>query len=336
MRKYTIKINFPLVLISMLLLIGIYGCGSVTDSNYSPSNNPGFHPFGEGENDLSKHANYLRSDQHSLSECTVCHGADLKGVDNGAKGEDDEDDRSCYSCHNVNHHIVPFTGTSRDHSSYMREHNWDLNACYICHNNSATDQRVALGGSCNNSSCHNQSPAGPQACYTCHGYSGGDPTDPANWAPPSDLMGNRFNTERGVGNHQSHVRMTTGNFGVISCNVCHVMPQAWNSPGHISDSTPNRAEVVFSYPATKGTADPIYNDDNSSCSSTYCHWRKTAQWTQIGGWTECGSCHAIPPETPHLQSPTREDCHRCHGRVIDDTGTIIAPRLHANGTINMN
>lgn len=328
--------TYALMLISTLLLIGFYGCGSVKDGDYSYSTTPGFHPFGESEDDLTKHADYLRSGDHSLSECTKCHGADLRGEDNGAEDDEDENDRSCYECHNSNNHLVEFNGSSRDHESYMVEHNWNMDACFVCHSTFATDQRVSLGGSCSNSSCHNQSTDGLFNCNTCHGSTVGDGTYPGNWAPPEDLRGNRFNTEPGVGNHQSHVSMTTGNFGVYACNVCHVMPQSWSSTGHIWDSTPIRAEVVFGLPATRRGAEPVYDFDNHTCSSTYCHWGKTAEWTQVGGWTDCGSCHSMPPETPHLQDLTREDCYQCHGRVIDDTGKIINPRLHANGTRNMN
>ncbi len=332
MRKLTKKHIIQPTLLSLLLMIGIYGCGSVPDGDFSPFTSSGYHPFAEDEKGLENHAQYLKANNGSFSECTACHGENLRGVDNGVVETDGEKDRSCYRCHNSNNHFT-FNGS---HTTYMQENNWDMQSCYLCHNNSESDQELAMGKSCSNSDCHNQSPAGPQECNTCHGTKVGDYTYPANWAPPADLMGSRFNTEHGVGMHQSHVRMTSGNFGVYACNVCHLMPTSWDSPRHISDNTLYRAEVVFGLPATRRGAEPVYNQDNMTCSSTYCHWGKTAEWTQVGGWTECGSCHGMPPERPHFQDLGREDCYRCHGSVIDTEGTIINPRLHANGSRNMN
>ena len=332
MRKTKIRTITPYIFISFLFLIGVNGCGSDKNGDFSPFSSQSFHSFDETGKSLINHANYLRGQEGTLSECTECHGEDLKGVDNEIGGKD----RSCYSCHNVDYHLVVLEEPDRDHSSYMIEHNWNMDACYVCHNSYETDQRVSLGGSCSNSSCHNQATDGLFNCNTCHGSTVGDGTYPANWAPPEDLMGNRFNTERGVGVHQSHVRLTTGNFGVIDCDVCHVMPDSWESQGHISDNTLLRAEVVFGLPATQGGAEPVYDFDDMTCSSIYCHGGKTSLWTQVGGWTECGSCHSMPPSAPHIQNFDREDCYRCHGSMIDSEGTIINPQLHANGFRDMN
>jgi len=103
--------------------------------------------------------------------------------------------------------------------------------------------------------------------------------------------------------------------------------QIW--AGRITDDE-IRSEVFFGYTATADSADPVYDYKKRTCSSTYYHWRKDATWTDVGGWSECGSCHALPPLEPHINWP---QCYFCHYEVWGEFG-IEDPTLHINGVIN--
>lgn len=322
-------------MISLLILIGftiaswLCGCGSVVDGDYKPFIAERYHPFASVE----EHGAYVTSSMSGFDECTECHGDDLKGValTHGKK------DRSCYGCHTGKEHFVPFADTSREHASYLQEHNWNLSHCYKCHSNSSSDNILDFGGSCSNEACHSSSELGPQACNNCHGRRSADPADPLGWAPPPDLEDNDEVIDPGIGMHASHLRAVSGKTKPVNCKTCHVVPSSWNSRSHIEDESPGRAEVIFSFPARKGSIIPVYNPENNTCLSTYCHGGKTAVWTRAGDWTDCTSCHGIPPGGIHYNWHNIENqCHWCHSAVIDENRDIIAPQLHINGVINRN
>ena len=314
----------------LLLLLVLGGCGSVPDKSFQPFEADSHHPF----DNSGEHGEYLNANGMELTECMSCHGTDLRGVDNGVVSSNGEKDRSCYKCHNRDSHLFLFTGPWSDHNDYLTQNNWDLQSCYKCHTNTETEGFV-FGGSCDQ--CHSGSPLGPQACNNCHGNSYSDPDNPLNWAPPNDLEGRFDTSEPGVGMHQSHLTISSGNAKVVDCNVCHIVPDAWDDRGHIDDDTPGQAEVIFSYPATAHFSTPSYDNSNNTCSSTNCHFDKTATWTEAGGFSDCTSCHGIPPESPHFRwDGIERQCYFCHGDVIDENGVIIAPELHVNGSINEN
>ena len=325
---------FTLLALAGLMITAIWlsGCGSDLDADFEPfSTGAGFHPFEE----IEDHGAYLASNMDNLSKCMECHGSDLRGIDNGVVTKNGEKDRSCYECHNSDNHQVMFDSARRDHRPYLREHGWDLNTCYTCHTNTTSEAEFSFGGSCGK--CHSSSPTGPQACNTCHGNFVGEWQDTLSWAPPKGLLGEESRSDLAVGAHQAHLthfddRLTKP----TECSACHNVPDEWDSDGHISgDGMAGRAEVVFGFPANADSAQPVYNYDTGSCSASYCHGGKEADWTSNESWSSCGSCHAIPPAEPHVQFPTLQQCTFCHSETIDADGIIIAPDLHVNGVVNM-
>ncbi len=314
----------------VFVLVFFSGCGSVVDGDYAPLEAEGYHPF----ESIEDHGDYAAVSADRLSQCAECHGEDLHGVENGVILAGGEKDRSCYKCHNANRHPVPFSGTSRSHTAYLREHNWDIGSCCVCHANTVSEDRLSLGGSCSGGDCHSPSHKGPQDCNTCHGNSSGDFTNPVHWAPPEDLTGNTETNHPGVGVHRTHLMGNTGAARPVECKVCHIVPKEWDAEGHIEDDSPGKAEVVFHYPAVKGESEPVYNAENNTCASVYCHGDNSASWTAEGGWADCNSCHGMPPGGTHPQWASINQCYWCHGDVVDADGNIVEPGLHVNGGVN--
>jgi predicted CxxxxCH...CXXCH cytochrome family protein len=137
----------------------------------------------------------------------------------------------------------------------------------------------------------------PYNCNACHG-------NETNAAPPRDLQGNTSTSSPGVGAHQSHLLADDGISLPVACNECHLVPHAYNSPGHL-DTTPG-AEVLFQGTITKSRFSHIAGADTASryvrgtltCQNTYCHGNfpsgnKAAPiWNdQSGAYAACGSCH---------------------------------------------
>ena len=318
---------------ALAVTFSLSGCGSVIDGDFSPFSADSHHPF----ESTVDHGGYLKDNSYGFDECTACHGADLKGVDNGAFTADGEKDRSCYKCHKSQNHGIGMVKARIEHPQYMRDNNWDLSLCYTCHSNPAGATGIDFGGSCSNNACHSSSPAGPQVCNNCHGTSDIDPDNQAGWAPPASLSGAQSISDAAVGVHQAHL---TGDNDrttrILTCQDCHTVSESWDNPGHIEDSTPGQAEVVFHFPTTSRIAPGGYDRNSLTCSSTYCHGGKTSNWTTEGGWSDCTDCHEMPPAGGHYQWPTLEQCYWCHSLVIDESGAIIAPRLHVNGVVNEN
>ncbi len=241
------------------------------------------------------------------------------------------------------------------HGKLVRDHNWDLKVCQQCHAANYTGGTVR--SSCLD--CHS-SPAGPEACNTCHG----DFSNPLMIAPPRDLSGGISETLRGVGAHGKHLG---GNKigAVVECNVCHIIPRGYSDAGHIDESL--SAEIIFSGLATKGNTNPSYQYEQISCSNTYCHGNfefekeqspykfaytedkmignnSSPVWNIVDGtFTKCNSCHGKseydPSPVGHISSSlsdlSNNPCANCHPGVIDYQGNIIDQAKHINGKINV-
>jgi len=160
-------------------------------------------------------------------------------------------------------------------------------------------------------------------CNTCHGTG-------ANGAPPPDVMGNTSPSASGVGAHQVHLQ-ASATHGSVACNECHLVPAAWNSPGHTDTALP--AEVTFGTLAKTNGSRPSYQNITATCSGSYCHGAYTPNWVAPRtSDVACGSCHALPPPLPH---PQTKPCSLCHGAVIDSNQQIIRPDLHVDGQVQV-
>jgi len=179
---------------------------------------------------------------------------------------------------------------------------------------------------------------GPEACNTCHGTFNADPNDTSSWAPPPDVAGNNSPSLRSVG---AHSQLVNGGSlgGPYSCIQCHILPADVMAPTHL-DTLPAHAEITFGPIATDNNAvQPVWTPDNATCSAVYCHGNfelghsgNTVVWTnQDGSQIQCGTCHALPPPSPHDQLTIW--C-LCHSSVVDESYNIIAPWLHVNGVTN--
>jgi predicted CxxxxCH...CXXCH cytochrome family protein len=167
-------------------------------------------------------------------------------------------------------------------------------------------------------------------CWSCHG-------SPPNGAPAPALDGSTDTTSAGVGAHQRHLDPALpGRIGkVVACNLCHQVPSAWWSPGHILDAAGKLddaapAEVSLPY---GGTFDAATNPKNPTCVVA-CHFDQPKTWTadKPGTVPACTSCHGFPPlllrdGTPHTQSPSDLGaCLKCHP---------FSPATHVDGTIDL-
>ena len=292
------------------------------------------------EGSVDFHGNAILSGGLGLESCRSCHGESFTGGSSNV---------SCFTsgCHTLFPHPDGFADyTSPNfHKDYIAEElSWDIIGCRKCHGADYSGEGYSQK---NCLTCHT-SPGGPEACNTCHGNAD-------NPAPPVDLHNHIVTTTRGVGAHQPHLVDTTWtNAYPQDCQLCHVMPSAYNSEGHIDGSLPS--EVVFNEVATdSGKVTPVWNSASATCSNTYCHgnfvfrrdesaytWAYSDSvmtgnnpemiWTSVGtGQDACETCHGLPP-VGHIDQTT---CHTCHGSVVDEEFNIIDKSLHINGKIDV-
>ena len=117
----------------------------------------------------------------------------------------------------------------------------------------------------------------------------------------------------------------------MACDTCHVVPSAVDSPGHLDGN--GRAEVTFSALALLDNHQPSYAPATQSCTDTYCHRAAQPDWTAPRSSSDaCGSCHGLPPPSPH---PQVDNCSLCHGEVVDSSRHFIAPERHVNGQVDL-
>lgn len=150
---------------------------------------------------------------------------------------------------------------------------------------------------------------GTGGCGACHGE--GD--DPA----PRDPT------------HQAHVHSTISE--PIACSECHEVPAEHFSPGHLDHSV--GAEVRFGPLGTARGATPTW--DRRSCAGTACHMAVTPTWGADPAVAACGTCHGLPPESPH---PTGTTCgaSRCHSELVGP-GPALTPAgvvTHIDGRVD--
>ncbi|MBI2376255.1 MAG: CxxxxCH/CxxCH domain-containing protein [Deltaproteobacteria bacterium] len=213
-------------------------------------------------------------------------------------------------------------------------------ACGGCHGIPPNTPEHAAGGDCNQ--CHlptagaNQTIANRAThgdgtlqattldCKSCHG----DTTSPA---PPLDLDGQGGTADPQVGAHRAH--LIGGSFSApVPCNACHRVPTVLDQPGHVDSARPS--EVLFSGRATAALTTPSYSAATRTCSDTYCHGARSSGGTNpdpvwnASGTAPCGSCHGLPPATPH---PQFNRCEVCHSAVAGASQTIVSRARHGDG-----
>ena len=271
---------------------------------------PGGHPDGWlSESSDNYHGKVLV--EEGWEDCQDCHGDDYRGGTSGG---------SCYTCHNgPSGHPNNWMSYASDdfHGAAIREAGWDMGSCKVCHGDD-------YAGGISESSCLTCHSGTPEACNTCHGSS-------TNAAPPQDTQGRTETSFASVGAHQAHL-LEGSLTGAVACSECHVVPATLHDAGHVDSDLP--AEVIFGdFTTDSGSLTPAW--DGSVCSNTYCHGAfnhgnpdQTPDWASVGE-AACGTCHNLPPASPH---PNNENCSLCHGNVVDADNNIIDKSKHINGS----
>ncbi len=186
------------------------------------------------------------------------------------------------------------------HGSFLREQGYPLADCQACHGQDFAGGDVEV--SCSKAgACHE---GGVEDCAgTCHG-SGAGPL-PMTAA------------------HPKHAAF---------CADCHPVPTTLLPP-HLN----GMVDVQLSALAALHS-EPQWNEDDKSCSNTYCHGRQSPPWTsstplgcdgchqqspkhdrfaRVVAEASCGACHGGSPETGHLDGEltiTVTACNACHGQ----------------------
>lgn len=200
------------------------------------------------------------------------------------------------------------------HGAQLAGSNWDFAACAECHGSDFAGGTADVACT----SCHED---GPTDCDTCHG------DIPAQGAHPIHLLGGALDKP-------------------VPCAECHVVPEAWDDPGHIVDDTAP-AEVALGALAAR-TPDgavregpPSYDPATGACSNVYCHGDAFAD-AEAGNtepvWTaadqaSCGSCHGLGPAS-HIAADA-DRCMACHPSVADATGALANLEPHLDGAIDV-
>ena len=169
------------------------------------------------------------------------------------------------------------------------------------------------------------------ACNSCHGSS------LTNLAPPKDTHGNVATTFEGVGAHQSHLFPATPISAPVACNDCHVVPANVGDPGHIDQAF---ATLTFGALSHANGAAPAWSHATATCNGVYCHGATLPGgggtppvWTQVDGTqAACGTCHGIPPASPH---PARNDCSTCHPATVNADKSFKDVTRHIDGTVEV-
>jgi len=228
---------------------------------------------------------------------TYCHGATLSGGTLKTPLWTGTGQAGCGSCHGVPPpppHVA----------------NFDCGRCHAGYTDHSVNVGTHVDGSVDLANL---------TCSSCHGSA-------TNPAPPTGTAGESSTSDRAVGAHQSHVQGGALSDG-MACDLCHITPAA-DAMGH-ADGTVN---ITFGVLAGVGAT---WQPASLTCASTYCHGAslgggdlKTPLWTGSGQAT-CGSCHGLPPPSPHVQNTA---CGSCHAGY---TSSAVNPATHVNGALDV-
>jgi predicted CxxxxCH...CXXCH cytochrome family protein len=241
-----------------------------------------------------------------------------------------------------------FAKATGRHQGYLRSNFWPLGDCQACHGPAYTGtQDVPV--TCEQSGCHVDAagnPKSPESCNTCHGTF----SAPANLsglalllsaAPPKDVARDTAASAPGVGAHQKH--LVTGTTGKsVKCQECHVVPNTWSDPGHISrpimiankhgamfvsSTAGTQAAPVFFYDTLANLVTgngglaphPAFDPVTAKCSNTYCHgnWmllKSSAPTAAQGVYDDTATVITGSNASPAWTSGSGEgQCYSCHG-----------------------
>jgi predicted CxxxxCH...CXXCH cytochrome family protein len=207
------------------------------------------------------------------------------------------------------------------HGALLASNRWDLSLCTGCHGE-------AFEGGPAEASCTTCHTEGPDACTTCH---------------RAEL--------RARGSHAAHLTGGDGPLSFSDCSACHVVPTAYDSPGHLfaADGTPDPppADVTFGSLAAQThdpahrAGPPTYVYETGTCQNVYCHGDVLGDgnaeltrpgWFDGSGQAACGACHGLPPSSHH---PAQVQCQLCHQRVAGPDQTIATRALHVDGVVQV-
>ncbi len=294
------------------------------------------------------------------ANCTFCHGG--AGGSNGGAGNALS---ASHTVHTGTNGTTQFAYTCDDCHVQTASNNSTISS-YANHVNKARDVAVAavnggagtIGGDfsadrCATTDCHGSTTptwtAGGTTgdCSLCHGMA-------ANVTDGRDTNGDTAATDAQVGAHVVHLNNAVYDIGTVSCDDCHIDPNATagsymakvNTAGHMNGT----AGLTWSTLAQTGGMSPSYSV--GACSNTYCHnpaastvlnaanagTTTSPSWT--GGWDNadkdaptCGVCHDAPPGTSsydHSALTIASDCSGCHGHN-GRGGTHLDGILDASG-----
>ncbi|MBN1610809.1 MAG: CxxxxCH/CxxCH domain-containing protein, partial [Polyangiaceae bacterium] len=281
--------------------VACWECHTIPDSIDTPGHIDDARPADVAFGQLATHGGAEPSYAVSTRTCsgTYCHGAATP-----AWNEPRSASEACGTCHGL---PPPAPHPQRQDCSVCHAEVMDTDRHFV-RPELHVDGQIELGS---------------MPCNACHGTE-------ALGAPPADLAGNTAPSAPGVGAHPAHLG-AAADHAPVACDQCHTVPDSVDSPGHIDDLRP--ADVVFGDLATQGGAEPSYNVAVRTCSGTYCHGSETPVWTAPRSSSDaCGTCHGLPPPSPH---PQRQDCSVCHGDVIAQDGTFLRPELHIDGQVEV-
>jgi predicted CxxxxCH...CXXCH cytochrome family protein len=170
-------------------------------------------------------------------------------------------------------------------------------------------------------------------CNSCHGSA------MTNSAPPHDTSGKIETSLVTVGAHQTH--LAGGQLSKpVACEECHIKVTELSTPGHIDHPPP--AAITWG-PTAKGdmtNVAPAWDHQAASCANTYCHGATLGggtltvpTWTIVDGTqAACGTCHGLPPPSPH---PNNDRCETCHLPTAGPNKTIANRATHIDGTLQV-
>lgn len=263
-------------------------------------------------------------------DCTSCHDTGVLPAAHPSLAAN-ATRADCTACHVTTGHldgvaqIVPHPAAWSDRASagfHAAEANKGLAACTGCHG----ARLAGVGAVRGCGSCHDRNlPAGiaswDRNCTMCHGG-----TDSQTGAPPKATWGNAADAVR-VGAHAKH-GAGSSLAPAFDCTVCHRQPVDALASGHLDEGP---AEVTFTGQAVRGTT-PTWDRTTATCANVYCHGstlgggtHKTPVWTGGADQVACGSCHGVPPPSPHPAAADLAACAACHADTMAVDGTVIPP-----------